>query len=170
VLSDLQGKPCSRGYQGAGGRHELVILAKHHVEAVTLYLQPQRAAFRVVGAAVVGGRCYQHRPPAACLGAVQGATLHHTGALTPLRHAEEPQKARSLAEVLSHETRELYEPARRLPLHLGQTQAVVQTPGRVLSHRQCQTRHPSCPSLPVSICRASRRQGRSRSAVASGQP
>jgi hypothetical protein len=56
VLSDLQGKPCSRGYQGAGGRHELVILAKHHVEAVTLYLQPQRAAFRVVGAAVVGGR------------------------------------------------------------------------------------------------------------------
>jgi hypothetical protein len=85
VLSDLQGKPCSRGYQGAGGRHELVILAKHHVEAVTLYLQPQRAAFRVVGAAVVGGRCYQHRPPAACLGAVQGATLHHTGALTPLR-------------------------------------------------------------------------------------
>jgi hypothetical protein len=45
VLSDLRGKPCSRSYQDGGGQHELVILAKHHVEAVALYLQPQRAAF-----------------------------------------------------------------------------------------------------------------------------
>ena len=88
MLSDLQGKPCSRGYQDAGGRHELMILAKHHGLDVALYLQPQRAAFPdVVGAAVVGGPVSQHRPPAACLGAVQGATLHHTRASTWLRHA-----------------------------------------------------------------------------------
>jgi hypothetical protein len=75
VLSDLQGKPCSRGYQGAGGRHELVILAKHHVEAVALYLQPQRAAFPdVVGAAVVGVGVGS-TGPRGMSGDVQGATL-----------------------------------------------------------------------------------------------
>jgi hypothetical protein len=56
VLSDLQGKPCSRGYQGAGGRHAQMILGKSQEIAVRLYLQPQRAAFPcVLGAAVVGG-------------------------------------------------------------------------------------------------------------------
>jgi hypothetical protein len=56
--SDLRGKPCSRGYQGAGGQHALSILAKSHVLDVRLYSQPQRAAFPGLhGAAVVGGRC-----------------------------------------------------------------------------------------------------------------
>jgi hypothetical protein len=74
VLSDLQGKPCSRGYQGAGGRHELVILAKHHVEAVALYPQPQRAAFPdVVGAAVVGGSVLPTPAPRGVSGGCTGS-------------------------------------------------------------------------------------------------
>jgi|SRR4051794_34374345 hypothetical protein len=113
----------------------MLILAKRREIAVRLYLQPQRAAFRVVGAAVVGDRCLPHRSPAACLGVLQGATLHQAGALTPLRHAAQPQKARSLAEVLSHDARELYEPACRLRLHLVSASPPAPTPGQVWSHR-----------------------------------
>ena len=45
MLSDLRGKPCSRGYQGAAGRHEQMILAESQGIDVRLTLQPQRAAF-----------------------------------------------------------------------------------------------------------------------------
>jgi hypothetical protein len=72
-----------------------MILAKHHVLDVRLYSQPQRAAFpQVHGAAVVGGRWCKHRPPAACLGVLQEATLHQTAGLTLLRHAAEAQVAK----------------------------------------------------------------------------
>jgi hypothetical protein len=53
MLPDLWVKPCSRGYQDAGGRHEprqtrheQLILAKRQENEVALVLQPQRAAFR----------------------------------------------------------------------------------------------------------------------------
>src|SRR4051812_20669658 len=111
-MSDLRGKPCSRSYQDAGGQHALMILAKHQGIVVRLYPQPQRGRLpSVSGAAVVRGRWGKHRPLAACLGVVQAVTLHPSGALTPLRHAAEPQKARSLTQVLSHDPRELYEAA-----------------------------------------------------------
>jgi hypothetical protein len=70
-----------------------MILAKHHVEAVALYLQPQRAAFPdVVGAAVVGVGVGS-TGPRGMSGDVQGATLPQTEALTPLRHATAPTES-----------------------------------------------------------------------------
>jgi hypothetical protein len=76
VLSDLQGKPCSRGYQGAGGRHRQMILAKSQKIAVRLYLQPQRAASPGSSVPLWWGSVLPAPAPAACLGVVQEATLH----------------------------------------------------------------------------------------------
>jgi hypothetical protein len=97
-------------------------LAKHHGLDVRLHVQPQRAAFPcVLGAAVVGGRCWTHRPPAACLGVLQEATLHQTGALSQLRHAAGLRIPRSLAAPDTHGTRELYDRDCWLGCHLTPT-------------------------------------------------
>jgi hypothetical protein len=92
VLSDLQGKPCSRGYQDAGGQHARMILAGSQKIAVRLYLQPQRAAFRPSSVPLWSGVGVCRTGPRGMSGAVQGATLHHTRDLTRLRHAAAPQK------------------------------------------------------------------------------
>src|SRR3954454_5631469 len=47
------------------------------------------------------------------------------GALTPLRHAAQPRKARSLAAASRQDPRTLYEPACRLGLHLVSTRQLA---------------------------------------------
>jgi hypothetical protein len=93
VLSDLRGKPCSRGYQGAAGRHEQMILAESQGIDVRLTLQPQRAASPGSSVPLWWGVGVDAPAPRGMSGAVQGATLHHTGALTALRHATAPTES-----------------------------------------------------------------------------
>jgi hypothetical protein len=70
-----------------------MILAKHHGSEVTWYLQPQWAAFLSSSVPLWWGVGVGSTGPLGMSGAVQGATLHHTGALTALRHATAPTES-----------------------------------------------------------------------------
>ena len=147
-----------------------MILAKRHGLDVTLYLQPQRAAFLRFSVPLWWGVGVSAPAPRGMSGGVQVATLHHTGALTALRHAAQPQKARSLEEPLTHDPREPYEPTCQLPRHLVTTSVLAPTTGSGFVTPVVPTAKPA-----LSLAAGHGPQGfspsrPSRSAVASGQP